>query len=155
MRWAEMNAFSPLFRSHEGNQPGRDVQFSDDEELLEQMRKACLWHTNLKFYLKQCEQELVRQGTPVMRPLFYHYEEEEAFLEMREYLLGRDILVAPVYQEGATSRSCYLPEDTWVHLFSGATYQGGKVVVDAPVGEPPVFIRKNSNFFEELMSIKE
>lgn len=92
-------------------------------------------------------------GTPVMRPVFYHYDEEWAYREKTEYLLGRDILVAPVYKEGEVKRECCLPKDTWVHLFNGKEYSGGKVEVAAPIGEPPVFIRKDSSYFEELMDI--
>ena len=55
----------------------------------------------LKDYLKGLVAEEISDGTPVMRPLFYHYDEAEAYTEKTEYLLGRDLLVAPVYEEGA------------------------------------------------------
>ncbi len=153
LRWEEMNVFSPLLRTHEGNQPVNNVQFDSDEGLLRQLSKCTRMHVALKDYLMQCVGEAGRTGTPVMRPVFYHYDEEWAYREKTEYLLGRDILVAPVYKEGEVKRECYLPKDTWVHLFSGKEYSGGKVEVAAPVGEPPVFIRKDSNYFGELMDI--
>lgn len=153
MRWEEMNVFSPLFRSHEGNQPVNDVQFDDDEELLEQLAFTSTMHANLKWYLKRLVKEEVEQGTPVMRPLFYHYDEQRAYEEMTEYLLGRDILVAPILEEGKTKRNVYLPKDHWVHLFSGLEYPGGEISIDAPIGQPPVFIRKHSASFERLMEI--
>lgn len=153
LRWEEMNVFSPLFRTHEGNQPVNNVQFDSDEELLQQLSKCARMHVALKEYLMQCVSEADRTGTPVMRPVFYHYDEEWAYREKTEYLLGRDILVAPVYKEGEVKRECYLPKDTWVHLFSGKEYSGVKVEVAAPIGEPPVFIRKDSNYFDELMDI--
>lgn len=155
MRWAEMNAFTPLFRGHEGNQPSRDVQFDDDEELLAQMKLCTDIYTGLAPYIKECMGQTIQEGTPVMRPLFYHYDEEEAYTEKREYLLGRDILVAPVYKEGAVTRECYLPDDTWVHFFTKQEYKGGKVTVDAPIGQPPVFVRKGSKDFDMLMGIVE
>ncbi len=155
MRWAEMNAFSPLFRSHEGNQPARDVQFTDDPELLAHMARCTGWFTRLADYQKSLTAELCAEGVPVMRPLFYYYDEEEAYREQREYLLGRDLLVAPVFREGETKRTCYLPKDQWVHLFSGEEYQGGTVTVDAPIGMPPVFVRKNSRDFAKLMAVAE
>lgn len=151
MRWEEMNVFSPLLRTHEGNQPVNNVQFDSDEELLAHMGSCSRMHAALKGYLKElvrCQQE---KGTPVMRPLFYHYDEDEAYGEATEYLLGEDVLVAPVCQEGATGRSCYLPKDHWVHLFSGKSYQGGRIQVEAPLGQPPVFVRRDSVHYEELM----
>ena len=155
MRWAEMNAFSPVFRSHEGNQPSRDVQFDDDAELLAHMKLCTKLYTGLSPYIKKQVQQTIDAGTPVMRPLFYHYDEEAAYTEKTEYLLGRDVLVAPVYVEGATARECYLPDDTWVHMFTGKEYQGGTVQVEAPLGQPPVFIRKASGDFDMLRGIVE
>ena len=153
LRWEEMNVFSPLFRSHEGNQPVNNVQFDDDDELLAQLAKCTAMHKKLKNYLKGCVAEAEEKGIPVMRPLFYHYDEEALYTEKTEYLLGRDILVAPVLQEGAVSRNCLLPKDRWVHLFTREEYGGGSVEIQAPLGKPPVFVRKDSESFEELMEI--
>ena len=153
LRWEEMNAFSPLYRFHEGNQPVMNVQFDADEELYSQLEKFTNTHVRLKGYIKELVDENVNKGTPVMRPLFYHYDEPRAYTESLEYLLGRDILVAPVIDKGATTKTVYLPEDEWVHLYSGNEFDGGMVIVGAPVGEPPVFIRKDSERFEELMSL--
>jgi len=153
LRWEEMNAFSPLFRSHEGNQPSRNAQFDDDEELLAQLALTSGIHTALKPYLRELEEQNSLKGTPVMRPLFYHYDELRAYTESTEYLLGRDILVAPVIREGASSRVVWLPDDEWVHLFTKEEYRGGSVDVEAPVGKPPVFVRKGAERFDELMSI--
>lgn len=153
LRWEEMNAFSPLLRTHEGNQPVNNVQFDSDKELLAHLAKFTKIHQALKSYLKDCVKEETDNGTPVMRPLFYHYDEKDAYTEKTEYLLGRDILVAPVYKEGETQRECYLPNDKWVHLFTKKEYDGGKLTVDAAIGEPPVFIRKDSERFEELINI--
>ncbi len=153
LRWEEMNVFSPLFRSHEGNQPVNNVQFDQDEELLAQLAKCSRMHAALSDYLKKLVQEETAAGTPVMRPLFYHYDEDKAYTETTEYLLGRDLLVAPVYKEGATSREVYLPGDQWIGLFDGKEYTGGKTMVDAPIGQPPVFVRKDSTDFEMLMKV--
>ena len=86
-----------------------------------------------------------------MRPLFYYYDEEKAFTECFEYLLGRDLLIAPVLDEGATVRQVYLPEDEWTHFFTGETFEGGEAMVDAPIGMPPVFVRKDADCAKELL----
>ena len=155
MRWEEMNVFSPLFRSHEGNQPSRNVQFDDDDELLEQLSKMSTLHEKLSFYLKECVKENAEKALPVMRPLFYHYDEKDAYTEKTEYLLGRDILVAPVLKENADSREVYLPDDNWVHLFTKQEYRGGKYQVKAMIGEPPVFIRKKAEDFERISAVTD
>ena len=153
MRWEEMNVFSPLFRTHEGNQPVNNVQFDGDGELLAHLARCTAMHARLKGYLKECVAEARERGIPVMRPLFYHYDEAALYTEKTEYLLGRDILVAPVLKEGARSRRCLLPEDRWVHLFTGEAYGGGAVEVPAPLGQPPVFVRAAAPRFAELMEI--
>ncbi len=142
MRWEEMNAFSPLLRTHEGNQPVNDVQFDADEETLSQMAGMSTIHALLKDYLKKLVRENAEKGTPVMRPIFYHYDEDWAYTEKTEYLLGRDILVAPVIKEGASERVVRLPDDEWIHLFSETEYGKGIHTLKAPIGAPPVFVRR-------------
>ena len=152
MRWEEMNAFSPLMRSHEGNQPIKNVQFDNSEALLAQLKKCSIMHADLKTYLQMCVKETSEKGTPVMRPLFYHYDEEKAYTEESEYLLGQDILCAPVLKENVVSRKVYLPQDTWVHAWTGKEYTGGTYEIDAPLGRPPVFIRKNAEMYSTLIN---
>ncbi len=150
MRWEEMNVFSPLMRFHEGNQPWNNIQFDGDEEVLAHLAKMSKLHVALKPYLTRVISEAVEKGLPVMRPLFYYYDEEKAFTERFEYLLGRDLLIAPVLDEGATVRQVYLPEDEWIHFFTGDTFKGGFVTVNAPIGMPPVFVRKDADCAKEL-----
>ena len=150
LRWMEMNAFTPLMRFHEGNQPSRNAQFDSDGELLEHLALSSGWHAALKGYLQSLVQETEQAGIPVMRPLFYHYDEPEAYTKRTEYLLGRDVLVAPVVREGGRTRTTYLPRDEWIHMFTGREYSGGEYIVDAPLGQPPVFIRKNSPWLNEI-----
>lgn len=153
MRWEEMNVFSPLFRFHEGNQPGNNVQFDYDFELLNHTAACSRMHEKLGNYLRSLVTETAKNGTPVIRPVFYHYDEPWAYKDSSEYLLGEDILVAPILEEGRRSRQVTLPNDVWVHLFTGDEYKMGTFSVDAKVGEPPVFIRKASPRFEELIGI--
>ena len=95
---------------------------------------------------------LAESGAPLVRPLFYHYDESAAYTEQAAYLLGRDLLVAPVLEEGKTRRSVYLPEEDWVHLLTGESFGGGVHMIDAPIGRPPVFLRRQSPWFDTLMN---
>ncbi|MCR5145472.1 MAG: alpha-glucosidase [Lachnospiraceae bacterium] len=145
LRWVEMNAFSPLFRSHEGNQPSRNVQLCDDDEILQHLGKFSRIHESLSEYIQKLVKLQSDKGIPVMLPLFYYYDEEAAYVEKSEYLLGRDMLVAPVLKENATSRRVYLPDDRWIHIFTKEEYGGGCYEIDAPIGQPPVFVRAGSD----------
>ncbi len=141
-RWEEMNVFSPVMRFHEGNQPWNNVQFDASEELLSHLRECAKLHVSLKPYLQKCMEELVEEALPIQRPLFYHYDEPEAYTICDEYLLGRDLLVAPVIEKGAEAREVYLPDDHWKDWWSGETYGGGHFRIEAPIGRIPVFVRE-------------
>lgn len=153
MRWAEMNAFTPLMRSHEGLNPDLNAQFDASDEVLLHHAKYAGIHKVLAPYIKEAVKLNSQKGIPVIRPLFYYYNEKAAFTEQTEYLLGRDILVAPVIREGARQRRVYLPDDEWIYLWDGKIYNGGTKVFDAPLGQIPVFIRKDSSYKEMFLSL--
>ena len=111
--------------------------------------------TTLKPYLKQAVAQNAKTGLPVMRPLFLHYEEDARTYTLKyQYLLGRDLLVAPVYDQGRNDWTLYLPEDNWVHLWTGETYRGGDVTVAAPLGKPPVFYRADSEWADLFSTLR-
>nr|WP_258313549.1 alpha-glucosidase [Paenibacillus sp. tmac-D7] len=149
MRWAEMGAFTPVMRTHEGNRPYDCWQFDSDDETLEHLARMTEIYTLLSPYTKAMVKINAELGIPVQRPLFMHYEEDERSYDIQyQYLYGPDLLVAPVHQEHETSWTVYLPEDEWVHLWSGAKYTGGFIQVEAPLGKPPVFYREHSSYKE-------
>ncbi|MCK9348579.1 MAG: alpha-glucosidase [Sphaerochaeta sp.] len=153
LRWCEFAAFTPLMRTHEGNRPAENWQFDSDEETIQFFARMTRLHVALKPYLKEVVRENAEQGIPVMRPLFLHYPEEAFFNNKDSYLLGRDLLVAPVLKEGVESRELVLPSGRWVHLFTKERFQGGSCCVDAPLGMPPVFFREESAFASLFHSI--
>ncbi len=154
MRWAEMNAFSPVMRTHEGLNPDLNAQFDADEQVLEHFAKYSRIHKRIKPYLKCAVRENAEGGMPVIRPLFFSYDEESAYTENTEYLLGNDILVAPVIKQGALERRVYLPRDEWLYLWDGREYGGGVFPFNAPLGRIPVFIRKKSEYRDMFLSLK-
>ena len=156
LRWLEMAAFTLLMRTHEGNRPDENHQFDSDDDTLRATAEMSAIHARLSPYLAHAAMEYKNSGLPVQRPLFIHYPDDpESFDISNQYLLGRDLLVAPVLAPGKVDWEVYLPPDQWVHLWTGEEYKGGQVSVKAPMGRPPVFFRKSSQFvqlFEELPS---
>lgn len=154
MRWAEMGSFLPFMRTHEGNRPSENFQVYDDDEAIDHFAKCTNVFVDLTEYRHKIIEENATKGTPVQRPLFMQYEkDDEAYEVQYEYLFGPDVLVAPVYEEGRTDWSVYLPNDEWIHLWSGKEYSGGEVNVDSPLGRIPVFYRKKSRFSDLFKSI--
>jgi alpha-glucosidase/alpha-D-xyloside xylohydrolase len=66
-------------------------------------------------------------GMPIVRALWLHYpDDREAVARGDEYLWGRDMLVAPVVEKGATSRDVYLPAGRWYDFWDERAYDGGR-----------------------------
>jgi alpha-glucosidase len=144
-----------MMRSHEGNRPGDNWQFDSDVDTLDALARLGRLFVSLKPYREAVLAENARDGVAAMRPLFFHYEDDPASFRIKDqYLLGRDLLVAPVIEEGAVTRALHLPlgtADEWVHLWTGRRYRGGDYAVDAPLGKPPVFWRTGTGW-ERLFS---
>lgn len=147
MRWAEMAAFTPVMRTHEGNRPRDNVQIDQDAEVLAHFARMTRLWVHLAPYLRALVAEAGASGLPAQRPLFLHFETDRRTYAIQDaYLYGPDLLVAPVHQAGATEWETYLPAgEEWVHLWSGAAHAGGRAVrVPAPLGQPPAFFRAAS-----------
>lgn len=147
LRWAEMNVFTPVMRTHESNRPDTNFQYYNDEDTLNRLAQLVKIHRNLMPYIKSTVKESFQKGMPVQRPLLFHYPDESLTYDLKyEYLFGRDILMAPIYEKGTSKRKLYLPKDEWVDLWTRKVYNGGWVQVDAPLGFPPVFFRGKSSW---------
>jgi alpha-glucosidase len=155
MRWAELATFSPIMRNHEGNKPEINVQFDDDEEVFLHYSRMSNIYSKLSPYIKSVVKENSNNGIPVMRPIFMYYDEEKAYAEKYEYLLGRDLLVAPVLEEGKSNWKVYLPKDNWVNLWTGDESTGGNIIVSSPLGYPPVFYKSDSAYKDLFISFRE
>lgn len=158
-RWAEMAAFTPVMRTHEGNRPLENLQIDHDPDVLKHFARMTRIYCHLAPYLRTLVEEATRRGVPVQRPLFLHFEHDpQTYAIQDQYLYGPDLLVAPVHAAAATQWSAYLPAGVeWVHVWTGAVHAGGqRVEVPAPLGWPPVFTRVGSSFtklFKELAAI--
>ncbi|WP_318368115.1 alpha-glucosidase [Enterobacter sp.] len=147
LRWCDFNAFTPMMRTHEGNRPGDNWQFDSDAETIAHFARMTTVFTTLKPYIKNAVAQNAKTGLPVMRPLFLHYEDDARAYSLKyQYLFGRDLLVAPVYEEGRDDWTLYLPQDAWINLWTGERCDGGDVTVAAPLGQPPVFYRADSEW---------
>lgn len=155
MRWTEHSAFTIVMRTHEGNRPAINWQFDSDDETLSHFAKMSRVHAGLKDYFKHLVSEYQNTGLPLIRHPFIHYEGDKVLHTLKyQYLLGRDLLVAPVIKPGKKTWRVYLPEDNWLHLWSGKEYGGGWHQLNCPLGQPPVFYRAASEFAAVFESLK-
>jgi alpha-glucosidase len=147
-RWCELAAFTPVMRSHEGNRPDDNLQYDSTDELLACFAQWSRVHAHLAPYVRTLCDEAVASGLPAQRPLFLHYPDDFVLHAVQDqYLYGADLLVAPVIEEGATSRTVILPGDKpWRSVWTGEDLAAGSHVVSAPIGRPPVYYRPASAF---------
>jgi sulfoquinovosidase len=157
IRWAEMGAFTPVMRTHEGNRPRDNLQIDQDPEVLRHFARMTRVYVHLVPYLKSLVAEASARGLPVQRPLFLHFEDDPRTYAIQDaYLYGPDVLVAPVWQAGKGEWTTYLPRGAeWVHAWSGRSFTGGReATVSAPYGQPPVFYRSDSTFAELFAGLR-
>jgi alpha-glucosidase (family GH31 glycosyl hydrolase) len=83
-------------------------------------------------------------GAPFLRALFMDFPQDRLVADLRdEYMYGPALLVAPVTEQGATSRRVYLPSGTaWYNFWTNKKYEGGQTIVaEAPIDRIPLFVR--------------
>lgn len=147
LRWYELGAFSPVFRTHEGNRPDDNLQIDSTPTLIEGFVRWSRVHAALAPYVRHLVAEARASGLPAQRALFLHHPgDRETFTIQDQFLYGADVMVAPVIEAGAVMRRVYLPQGEWRHLWSGKPYAPGWHDVPAPLGQPPVFYRPESAF---------
>ncbi|MCX7024376.1 MAG: alpha-glucosidase [Spirochaetes bacterium] len=155
MRWAELAAFTPIMRTHEGQHPGVNHQFWTDDRTLRHFARCTEIFAALSPYHQAVMQEYAGTGVPPIRHCWLHYEDDaQTHRHGYQYLYGRDLLVAPVHAPGRELHELYLPDDAWVHLWSSRVFRGGTTTVEAPLGYPPVFYRESSNFASVFDSVR-
>ncbi len=154
LRWAELSAFTPVFRTHEGNRPLKNWQVyqyknkegissRSDEETVTLFAKIGKLHYALRDYIKTLVVEANKTGLPVVRHSIL-VEPTDVYLATQKYqfFLGDDLLVAPVTKADEDDIDVYLPKGQWEHIWTGKVYNGNETIeVDAPIGQPAAFIR--------------
>jgi alpha-glucosidase/alpha-D-xyloside xylohydrolase len=154
VRWFQFGAFCPLFRSHgrtwklrlpwgwNTGELGPDEVSTytngaadpDPSELHNAaVEPTCRKFLDLRYRLLPYTYSAVREthatGVPIVRALWLHYPADRtAVARGDQYLWGRDILVAPVTEKGATSRSVYLPQGRWYDFWTEEAIEGGREV---------------------------
>ena len=148
-RWIELNAFTPVYRTHEGNQPDRHFQIDGDDATLKHFARFARIFAALSEYRQTLIEDAAEYGHPVVRHPWLHYPHDARTRGLEhQFLLGPDIMVAPVLDAGRQSVRIYLPEGTWMHLWSDEEVccaDGQWIHVSSPPGAPAVFLRGGSS----------
>ncbi|NLL34522.1 MAG: hypothetical protein GX257_04360 [Clostridiales bacterium] len=154
IRWTELAVFTPAMLTHtllgfsqSSPEASRDVLF--------QMSRLTKLRYHLAPYMNLCIEQFHTDNIPPMRHMWEAYPDlENSHSIDDQFMLGDELMVAPVVVAGQTSRQVTFPDsDTWVHLLSGTEYQPGTKIVDAPPGSPPVFYKKGGSYESTFASL--
>lgn len=145
-RWTQLGALSPVMRDMLGAQVDPIGVFSSDDTLATFAGYARL-HQALMPYLHELAEQASRTGLPLIRPLWLAEPADPVAWTVEDsYLLGQDLLVAPVVTEGARSRPVYLPAGQWRDYWTGEVLSGARwISADAPVQQIPLFVRTRAD----------
>ncbi|AQS70678.1 glycoside hydrolase family 31 protein [Streptomyces pactum] len=141
LRWLQLAAYLPLFRTHA--RPGLGEPWEFGAEVLEHARVALVERRRLLPYFVTLAHLTRRTGAPYVRPLWWSTPEERVLRDCEDaFLLGDCLLVAPVLAPGADRRAVRLPRGRWYDVVTERAYDGpAQVLVDAPLARIPVFAR--------------
>ena len=144
-RWFEYATFLPIFRTH-GSRPANEV-WSYGRQAEPILEKYLRLRYQLMPYIYSLAYQTWLTGAPFMRALPLDFPLDANVADLRdEYMLGPAFLVAPVTEQGATSRQVYLPTGAdWYNYWTNERAKGGQTItVAAPIDTIPLFVRAGS-----------
>ncbi len=159
VRWVQAATFCTFYRNHcaKGQLMQEPWQFG--EKVLDIYRKYVELHYRFLPYIYDLLFESQITGLPVMRPLVLHYEDDENTFNLNnEFLVGENMLVAPIVEQGVTKRLVYLPAGNWINYWTKERITGNKhIIVDAPLDVMPIFIKEGSiiPMYEDVQYVGE
>ena len=142
-RWFQFATFTPFFRNHSNLGTIDQEPWAFGKETEEICRNYLGLRYQLLPYLYSLFAEARASGAPIMRPLWWEHQNDPVAVACGDqFLLGPDLLVAPVLRQGASARSVYLPRGLWYDFWSGAQVLGGRhVLAEAGPELIPAYVR--------------
>ncbi len=142
-RWAEAAVFTPFFRVHNSGLDGVRMPWDFDQATLNRWKKTVNLHQRARPLIRRLWEKFVRTGMPMTRPMWL--VDPQGARGPRgddQWLLGNNLLAAPVMVEGADSRPVRLPSGCWRLHGKGRNLRGKRTIdVSAPLGTLPWFTR--------------
>jgi alpha-D-xyloside xylohydrolase len=165
IRWFQFGVFCPVFRLHGDRQPTQaplsdklgggmcksgapNEVWSYGEKVYDILVRYLFMRERLKPYIRNLMEAAHEKGTPPMRPLFYDFPEDPRAWEVEDqYMFGKDILVAPVMDQGKRERTVYLPLGAqWKNAWNDDVFDGGTYTdCPAPLDIIPVFLKNSAD----------
>jgi alpha-glucosidase len=143
VRSYQVSFLAPFCRNHKtidgyDQEPWRFGKYYEDL-----VRKYLKLRYQLLPFLYTTLEEAHRTGVPLFRPLVLNYQDDESTYNLDdEFMVGNDLLVAPVLKPDVTKRLVYLPQGTWYDYWTNKKYEGGTMIpAEAPLDTVPMYVR--------------
>lgn len=140
IRWAAFSAFTPSMES-----PYGPWQF--DQQTTDIFRIYAKMHYEMIPYFYSLAEQAHQTGLPIIRPLVYnHPSDSNVANQGSEFMLGNQLLIAPVLEPNSVSRNVYLPKGCWTDFWDNSKVYTGPITlsVSTPLDKIPVFIKGGS-----------
>ena len=160
IRWMEMGPFIPIFRNHSNMYTRRQEPWAFGPRAEKIAKKSIELRYELLPYIYDLYYISHKEGLPIFRPMIMEYEKDMNLLNMREqFMLGENMLVAPVLYEGERSKTVYLPKGSWFNYFTMEKLQGGKwYKLPCELDEILVFVKEGAiipTYNKKFRNVKE
>ncbi|EJT6152122.1 glycoside hydrolase family 31 protein [Clostridium perfringens] len=160
IRWMEMGPFIPIFRNHSNMYTRRQEPWAFGPRAEKIAKKSIELRYELLPYIYDLYYISHKEGLPIFRPMIMEYEKDMNLLNMREqFMLGENMLVAPVLYEGERSKTVYLPKGIWFNYFTMEKLQGGKwYKLPCELDEILVFVKEGAiipTYNKKFRNVKE
>ncbi|HII4439380.1 glycoside hydrolase family 31 protein [Clostridium perfringens] len=160
IRWMEMGPFIPIFRNHSNMYTRRQEPWAFGPRAEKIAKKSIELRYELLPYIYDLYYISHKEGLPIFRPMIMEYEKDMNLLNMREqFILGENMIVAPVLYEGERSKTVYLPKGSWFNYFTMEKLQGGKwYKLPCELDEILVFVKEGSiipTYNKKFRNVKE
>ena len=160
IRWMEMGPFIPIFRNHSNMYTRRQEPWAFGPRAEKIAKKSIELRYELLPYIYDLYYISHKEGLPIFRPMIMEYEKDMNLLNMREqFMLGENMLVAPVLYEGERSKTVYLPKGIWFNYFTIEKLQGGKwYKLPCELDEILVFVKEGAiipTYNKKFRNVKE
>jgi|CZKL01.1.fsa_nt_gi alpha-D-xyloside xylohydrolase len=145
VRWFEWGAFQPVMRTHGERNHNEVWSYGRQAEPI--LANYLKLRYQLLPYTYSVAYRSYQTGAPYMRALFMDFPADAKAADIPdEYMYGPAFLVAPVSEQGATSRTVYLPAGCdWYNYWTNQRLHGGQTIeADAPIDTLPLFVRAGS-----------
>jgi alpha-glucosidase len=145
-RWTQVGAFTPYFRNHCAIGRDRQEPWSFGEKWEKIIKKYIELRYQWLPHLYSLFAQTSKNGVPLMRPLLMEYPNDENVTNLTDqFMVGDNVIIAPIMKPDTYHRVVYLPEGNWVNYWTGEVLPGGQhMMIHADIETLPIYVKQGS-----------